>query len=344
MLLFHFQEKREFILNLKIMLSRVANHIYWLGRYLERAENYARFIDVNFNLMQDLPIDMKEQWKPLVAATGDLDLYNAHNHGFDSKKVLFFLTFDEKNPNSMLSAVRSARENARIIRENLSKETWEKCNELHYMMQEGLEKKIWKKEDPRAFYEKVKNQILLLYGIADSSLARTEGWYFRQLGQFLERADKTSRILDVKYHILLPSEEEVGTPLDFLHWMALLKSVTAFNTYRRTYGNIAPSSVVEFLVLNKYFPRSIYYCIKEAEKCLHYISGNLGEGYKNNAERSIGELRSKLEFAEVGEIIKYGLHEYLDEMQFKMNAISQHINSNFFTLRDNFSSLSMTQE
>ncbi len=326
------------------MLSRVANHIYWLGRYLERAENYARFIDVNFNLMQDLPVDMKEQWMPLVAATGDLELYNQHNDGFDSKKVLFFLAFDERNPNSILSTVRSARENARIIRENLSKETWEKSNELYYMLLEGVEKKIWKKEDPRAFFEKVKNQILLLYGIADSSLARTEGWYFRQLGQFLERADKTSRILDVKYHILLPSEDEIGTPLDFLHWMALLKSVTAFNTYRRVYGNIAPASVVEFLVMNKYFPRSIYYCIKEAESCLHHISGNSEGGFNNSAERAIGELRSKLEFGDVGEIIAYGLHEYLDELQIKINSISNCINSNYFIIRDNFSSQSTPQE
>ena len=326
------------------MLSRVANHIYWLGRYLERAENYARFIDVNFNLMQDLPIDMKEQWMPLVAATGDLPLYNTYNEDFDSKRVLFFLAFDIRNPNSMLSAVRNARENARIIRENLSKETWEKCNELHYMMQDGLEKRIWKKEDPRAFFEKVKNQILLLYGIADSSLARTETWYFRQLGQFLERADKTSRILDVKYHILLPSQDEIGTPLDFLHWMALLKSVTAFNTYRREYGNIAPANVVEFLVLNKFFPRSIYYCIKEAESCLHHISGNLAGGYLNSSERAIGELRSKLEFADVGEIISFGLHEYLDDFQIRLNSISNHINSNFFTIRDNFTTQITNQE
>ncbi len=326
------------------MLSRVANHIYWLGRYLERAENYARFIDVNFNLMQDLPLDLKEQWMPLVAATGDLEIYNLHYQGFDSQQVLYFLAFDPNNPNSMFSAVKSARENARIIRENLSKETWEKSNELYHMMQVGLEKKVWKKEDPRAFFEKVKNQILLIYGIADSSVARIEGWYFRQLGQFLERADKTSRILDVKYHILLPSEEEVGTPLDFLHWMALLKSVTAFNTYRRVYGNIAPASVVEFLVLNKYFPRSIYYCLKEAENCLHNISGNQEGGYKNSAEKEIGELRSKLEFADVKEIIAFGLHEYLDNLQIRINSISDKIDSNFFRIKDNFANQSMNQE
>jgi uncharacterized alpha-E superfamily protein len=303
---------------------------------LERAENYARFIDVNFNLMQDLPVDLKEQWQPLVAATGDLDLYLKKYQGYERHQVMFFLTFDLDNPNCMLSAVNRARENARIIRENLTKETWEKVNELYYMLQSGLEKKVWKKEDPRQFYEMVKNQILLIYGLADATVARTEGWYFRQLGQLLERADKTSRILDVKYHILLPSPIEVGSPLDFLHWMALLKSVTGFNTYRRLYGNIDPSGVVEFLVLNKYFPRSIYYCLKEAERCLHNISGNSTDGFKTSAEKAIGEMRSRLEYSDVDDIISVGLHEYLDALQLKINHISDLIDSNYFRLKDNF--------
>ncbi|MBN7815536.1 alpha-E domain-containing protein [Algoriphagus pacificus] len=318
------------------MLSRVANHIYWLGRYLERAENYARFIDVNFNLMQDLPLDLKEQWQPLIAATGDMKLYLDTHQTFSRDQVLFFLSFDEKNPNSMINTISNARENARIIRDSLSKETWEEVNELYYMIKHGAEKKMWKKEDPRLFFEKIKNQILLIYGIADNTVARVEGWFFRQLGQFLERADQTSRILDVKYHILLPSPEEVGTPLDFLHWMALLKSVTGFNSYRRLYGNIDPAGVVEFLVLNKYFPRSIYYCIREAEKCLLNISGNSAGGYQNSAEKAMGELRSKLEYAEVSEIITIGLHQYLDSLQLKIIHISDLIDNNFFRIRDNF--------
>lgn len=325
------------------MLSRVANSIYWLGRYLERAENYARFIDVNFNLMQDLPVGLKEQWRPLVAATGDLHIYESKSQDYTSEEVLYFLGFDENNPNSMFSAVRNARENARIIRENLSKETWEKTNELYHFMQAGQKKKVWKKDDPREFFSLIKNQILLIYGLADSSVARVEGWYFSRLGQYLERADKTSRILDVKYHILLPNQDQVGSPLDFLHWMALLKSVTAFNTYRRVYGNIDPSSVVEFLTLNKYFPRSIYFCIREAEKCLHKISGSDAEGYKNSAEKAIGSLKSKLEYADVEEIIDYGLHEYLDDLQIKINGISDKIDSNFFTIRDNFAQHSTPQ-
>ncbi len=317
------------------MLSRVANSMYWLGRYLERAENYARFIDVNFNLMLDLPRDVKEQWKPLIMATGDYEAYIKKYKSFDKNSSIHFLAFDYDNPNSIISSITFARENARITRENLTKETWEKINMAYHFVKKGAEKREWEKEDPRDFFESVKSQILLLYGLADSTVARTEGWYFRQLGQFLERADKTSRILDVKYHVLLPSPKEVGTPLDFLHWIALLKSVTGFNTYRRLYGNINPSGIVEFLVLNKIFPRSVFFCLKEAEICLTKISGSSGPGFRNSAEKAMGELRSNLEYRDVGDIISVGLHEYLNNLQVKLNFISDQVDVNFFKLKDN---------
>lgn len=317
------------------MLSRVANSMYWLGRYLERAENYARFIDVNFNLMLDLPHDIQEQWKPLIKATGDYDAYVEKHTTFDKNSAIYFLAFDYDNPNSLISSITFARENARITRENLTKETWEKINLAYHFVKKGAEKKIWQKADPRDFFESIKSQILLLYGLADSTVARTEGWHFRQLGQLLERADKTARILDVKYHVLLPSPKEVGTPIDFLHWIALLKSVTGFNTYRRLYGTINPSGVVEFLVLNKIFPRSVFYCLKEAESCLSKISGSTGPGFKNSAEKAMGELRSSLEYHDVSDVINRGLHEYLTHLQIKLNFISDQIDINFFKIDDN---------
>ncbi|GEO22972.1 hypothetical protein CQA01_35060 [Cyclobacterium qasimii] len=311
---------------------------------MERTENYARFINVNFNLMLDLPPDLKEQWEPLIMATGDHELYKSRNLSYNMQEVIYFLAFDQSNPNSIISSISKARENARMIRENLTKETWEKLNETYHFVNKASNEKVWKKEDPRDFFEEVKSQILLLYGLADNTVARTEGWYFRQLGQYLERADKTSRILDVKYHILLPSADEVGSPLDFLHWMALLKSVTAFNTYRRLYGNISPSGVVEFLLLNKYFPRSVFFCLKEAEQCLYKISGANGDGYTNSAEKAMGELRSKLEFDDVNDIISSGLHEYIEHLQIKINNISNKINDNYFQIKDNFASQTMGQE
>ena len=318
------------------MLSRVADSIYWLGRYLERAENYARFIDVNYNLMLDLPPGMDEQWEPLIAVTGDLSNYKNRYSQSDRKNAIYFLAFDEENPNSLLSSITKARENARVVRENLTKETWEKLNEVYLQAKQGYKAKIWKMDDPRGFFIHIKYAIQLLYGIADNSVARTEGWYFNKLGHYLERADKTSRVLDVKYHILLPSPEEVGSPLDYLHWMALLKSVSGFNTYRRAYGKIVPNGVVEFLMLDKYFPRSIFFCLTEAEECLYKISGYSGKGYSNSTEKLMGKLRSRLEYADVNEIIKDGLHEYIDELQAKINDLSNSVHDNFFLLKDNF--------
>ena len=325
------------------MLSRVADAIYWMNRYLERAENYARFINVNFNLMLDLPPDLKEQWEALIMATGDHELYKTRNQSYDMHEVIYFLAFDTSNPNSIISSISNARENARMIRENLTKESWEKLNETYLFVKKASDEKVWKQEDPRNFFEDVKSQILLLYGLAENTVARTEGWHFRQLGQCLERADKTSRILDVKYHILLPSPKEIGSPLDFLHWMALLKSVSAFNTYRRLYGNISPDGVVEFLILNKYFPRSVLFCLKEAENCLYKISGSTGGGYSNSAEKAMGELRSKLEYDDVNDIISDGLHESIEHLQIKINNISNKINDNYFQIKNNFVSQTMEQ-
>lgn len=326
------------------MLSRVANSIYWMGRYLERAENYARFMDVNFNLMLDLPSEQKEQWLPLIQTTGDYEVYISNYVGFDKSDIIHFMAFSEENPNSILSCVTKARENAREIRENIIKEIWEKLNELFHYVNDMATKSDSVQSDPIPFFTRVKEQILLINGIGFATVARTEGWHFSLLGTYLERADKTSRIVDVKYHILLPTLALVGSPIDYLHWTALLKSVSGFNTYRRLYGNLESSKVVEFLLLNKIFPRSVFHCITEAETCLRNISGNNSRGFTNLPEKSIGELRSKLEFTSVDEIIQFGLHQYIDQLQLKIIDISKKVNDTFFQLKNNFASQNAIQE
>ena len=318
------------------MLSRVASSLFWLGRYLERAENYARFVDVNFNLSLDLPPGLKEQWDPLIAATGDRKLYTSlYEQDFSRSNAIFFLAFDEQNPNSIISAVKSARENARIVRENIPRASWEVLNELHHYMQGTLKKQIWKKDNVQGCFKQISDKLQIFYGMAYSTFPRLEGWYFTKVGQYLERADKTSRILDVKYHYLLPSPDEVGSPLDFLHWAALLKSVSAFNAYRKKYGKTEPSSIVDYLVLNRYFPRSILFCLLEAETSLHEISG-AARGYSNPAEKYIGTLRSDLEFADVNDLFEAGLHEYLDRLQLRINKISNSIYEQYFQVKPNF--------
>lgn len=326
------------------MLSRVADSLFWLGRYTERAENYARFIDVNLNLSLDLPPGIKEQWNPLLQATGGIQLFTEFFGDKTTREnALFFLAFDDRNMNSIFSSVRFARENARIVRESIPRETWEVLNDLHYFVQASIEKKIWKKEDPKNCFKQIKTQLQLLNGIAIDNVPRTQGWHFSKLGQYLERADKTSRILDVKYHFLLPSVEDVGSPLDFLHWVALLKSVSGFNAYRRMYGKIEPGSIINYLVLNRYFPRSILFCLINVEDCLHEISGS-NRGYSNKAEKAIGNLRADIEFADINDIFKIGLHEYLDQLQQRLNDISDHIYDQYFKIQPNFTQEFQKQE
>ncbi|MEM7549584.1 MAG: alpha-E domain-containing protein [Bacteroidota bacterium] len=318
------------------MLSRVADSLFWLGRYTERAENYARFIDVNFNLSLDLPPGMKEQWEPLIAATGDkehfVDLFGTE---FSRENAILYMAFEERNLNSIISSVKAARENARIIRETIPRETWEVLNDLHYFVQNTKKRKIWLKDDPKECFQQIRHKLQLLNGIAYDNIPRSQGWYFSKMGQYLERADKTSRILDVKYHVLLPSVDEVGSPLDFLHWTALLKSVSGFNSYRQTYHKIVPANIVDYLVLNRYFPRSILFCLMGVENCLHEISESK-HGFSNPAEKSIGNLRSTLEFSEVEDVMDYGLHEYLDNLQLKLNEVSNKVYDQYFKIQPNF--------
>jgi len=311
------------------MLSRVAHSIYWMNRYIERAENYARFIDVNYNLSLELHPDVSEQWKPLVVTTGDWSHYESLYETADKIKVLYFLGFDVENPNSMFNSIVNARENARIIRPEITKEVWEQINALYYLVKAGREKKIWKKKDPRNFFMEIKKGCQLLYGTFDTTISRTEGWHFGKIGQLIERADKTSRVLDVKYHILLPNPAPVGSPLDIMHWTALLKSVSAYDMYRRKNGKLTPYGISEFLVLDKNFPRSILSCLMYTEISLHAITGS-GEGDLNIAEKKLGMLKSQLKYADIEGIFGQGLHEYLDDFQKKLNDVAQAIFETYF--------------
>jgi len=312
------------------MLSRVAESIYWMNRNVERAENYARFMDVNFNLSLDLPPEERQQWKPLVLDTGDWTMCESVYGAVDQGKITFFLTFDEKNPNSIYSCLINARENARAVRPEITREVWEQMNFLYYLVKNGLKKKLYQKKDPRDFFLQVKKGCQLLYGIFDATISRNEGWHFGNIGSLLERADKTSRVLDVKYHMLLPSLQSIGSPLDLIQWAALLKSVSAYDMYRKTYGKLTPSLISQFLILDKVFPRAIMRCLWQAEESLHTISGS-GEGFSNTPEKLLGKLKSQLEFAEIDDIFSTGLHEYLDNIQIQLNDVSTAISEVFFS-------------
>jgi uncharacterized alpha-E superfamily protein len=311
------------------MLSRVADAIYWTSRYVERAENVARFIDVNLNLMLDSPVEQRSGWDSLVQITGDQAWFSARYGRSTPEFVTQFLTFDREYPNSILASVIKARENARTVRDIISREMWQELNEFYLMVVQAVRPGA-SPDELGEFYGRVKLAGILLEGITNATLSRGEAWHFSNLGRMLERADKTSRILDVKYFMLLPAGNGIGTTIDQLGWNALLNSASALQMYRQHHHVTSPANVAGFLMLDPDFPRSIRYCVREAQESLHAITGSPIGTHKSEAERLLGQLRAKLDYAEVEGIMRGGLHEYVDELQSTLNAIGEAIRNRFF--------------
>lgn len=320
------------------MLGRVANTIYWMNRYLERAENYARFMDVNFNLSLELPPSHKQQWQPLVQITGDWDLYQESYETTEKSKVIYFLTFDVNNPNSIYNCILKARENARAVRTEITKEVWEQINALYFLVKDALVKKRHTDKNLRGFFTQIKNGCQLVYGMYDATMSRNDGWHFGKLGQMLERADKTSRVLDTKYHLLLASPRLVGSAFDLIEWAALLKSVSAYDMYRKKFGKLTSPGIAEFLILDTEFPRSIMACLVIAESSLMTLSGS-SAGFSNKAQKKLGALKSQLEYSDINDIVIGGMHEFLDDTQVKLNEISVAIYQSFFDVEGSLRSL-----
>ncbi len=315
----------------EVLLSRVADSVYWLGRYIERAENVVRFIDVNHKLMLDLPLDYGDQWQPIIDTTGDHAAFAERYSLASRENVVQFLAFDTSNPNSILSCVAAARENARTVRETISSEMWEMVNSLYHKVtaqsREGLPESL-----PQ-FCHDIRMACHLFQGITHGTMSHNEAWHFIRLGSSLERADKTTRILDVKYFILLPSVSDVGTPYDDIQWSAVLRSVSGFEMYRKRYGRIAPDRIVRFLVLDGEFPRAVRYCIGVANASLHAITGARLDAFSCSAEQRLGLLRSELDYAQLETVFQCGLHEFMDNLQSKMNTIDECIFNDFFAQR-----------
>jgi len=302
-----------------------------MSRYIERAENVSRFVDVNIQLMLGAASESEEQWRPLVDTSGDSAAFFERYREVTRENVIHFLTFDKENPNSIISCVMNARENARTVRDTISSEMWEQVNKLYLMMLAGPST-TFRDSTHNLFYE-LKMGSHLFQGITDSTMSHNEAWHFIHMARMVERADKTTRILDVKYFLLLPTVDDVGSPIDDIQWSAVLKSVSGFEMYRKRYGRIQPKRIVEFLLLDSDFPRSVRHCLVAASHSLHTITGTPLGNFTNRAEQRLGQLRAELNYTSVADIIAAGLHEFVDGFQTRLNHVDESFMNTFFAMR-----------
>jgi uncharacterized alpha-E superfamily protein len=311
------------------MLSRVASSIYWMQRYVERAENVTRFVLVNYYLSLDMPGWVGAQWEPLVLTTGDQDVFKEMYGDATEQNVLKFLLLDPDYGNSVLSCLRAAKENARSVQEAITSEVYESINEIVRKVSRYPSKNLNMEELEDLLLE-IRSFSHYLDGCMNSTFNHDEAWHFRNLGAYLERADKTTRILDVKYYYLYPSVDDVNAPLDNIPWFSLLNSTSALEMYMRRHGVIRREKVIGFLLLDSTFARSVSYCLMHALSALQKIQGGSQVRYTTETEKLLGALHSEMRYQDTQNIIDFGMHEYLDFLQFSLNNIGAAIKKDFF--------------
>lgn len=308
------------------MISRVAEHCWWMARYLERAENTARTLEVNDTLLLDFAVPVEQQWRPLLTISGIHDLPGEA----DGETVQYYLTWEASNPSSIVSSLAAARENARIIREVISADMWERINFYHLWMQSPDARDLYQRGRTE-FYCRIKRINQLVHGIAEGTMAHGEPWEFYLLGKYLERACQTARILDVKYHILLPTPEHVGTPVDNAHWMAILTSCSGYEPFhKRRPGGDLGISVADFLVLDPKFPRSVRYCLSRCQRAAHAISGRPPAHPGNDFEHALDSLVRWLNLVKIDDFVRAGLHEELTRVIDRIHELGAMIHLTYF--------------
>lgn len=313
------------------MLSRTADHLFWMSRYTERAENTARLLDVNYQtslLPQSAGVD-QVGWEGLLRISELMQHYQ-HQHGdISAKNVLHFMVRDESNPSSIVSCLKAARENARAVRGVLTTELWETQNQTWLELQRLLKGNSFEK-DPSEFFEWVKFRSHLSRGVAIGTMLQDEAFHFYRMGTFLERADNTARLIDVKFQAVesdfYGAASEADQELDFYHWSAILRSVSGFEVYRKVYrAVITPERVAELLILRPDMPRSLLACMNEVVNNLKAVSNDTSA----DTERYAGKLRAELQFGRIDEILANGLHAFLTQFLDRVNMLGARISRNF---------------
>ncbi len=303
------------------MLRRVASHLFWTARYLERAEWRARLVDVNYHLLIESPPHGTEPWAPLLAITGEREAFADNYAGADEKSVLEFFSFDDRNPSSIRSCIHFARDNARALRNRISSELWLELNTLYLDTLEWSSARL-ASAGVYDFFAELRARFYRVAGVIHNTLPRDLSYDFLALGMMLERVENVSRLLDVKYHFLLPRAEGVGGPVDLLQWAAVLRSASALEAYRRSYGNaIRIDRVVEILLFDSGFPRSGRFCLERLQTSLRRIAAGVIESRPAAGRLATQGLEALMTNVSAAGVLSSGLHNYLLEIQEHCAAI-----------------------
>lgn len=307
------------------MLSRTADHLFWMSRYIERAENLARLLDVTWQMSMVPQSEelVNQSWMGIIALNSLEEIYAAKYSTVSGDNVLKFMVSDPDNLSSIYSCLRLARENAHAVRGTLTTEMWETLNATWLEAKERSFEQI-QAAGISDYFEWVKMRSSLSRGTTLGTLLQDEAYNFIRLGTLLERADNTARILDVKYHVLRPHEDEGAT--DFYEWGALLRSVSAFEVYRKVYRDvITPDRVAELLILNKDMPRSLHFCLNGVIKILDLVAN----GHSGETARQAGLLHAQLHYGRIEDILQQGLHDWLTDFMDRIYLIGNGISKDF---------------
>ena len=313
------------------MLSRTADHLFWMSRYTERAENTARMLDVNYqtSLLPQSAAVARVGWQGLLSISELLPAYNAKYGDIVPRDVMEFMVKDEENPSSIISCLRAARENARAVRGSLTTEAWETQNqtwlEARRMLRDGEFER-----DPAQFFDWVKFRSHLSRGVTQGTMLQDEAYHFLRLGTFLERADNTARLVDVKFHALetdfYGAASEKDQEYDFYHWSSILRSVSAFEIYRKVYRDvIKPERVADLLILRADMPRSLHASLVEVVRNLAQVSNDQSA----ETQRRAGKLLADLQYGRIDEILATGLHAFLTQFLDRVNELGMRISRDF---------------
>lgn len=316
------------------LLSRVAESLFWMGRYVERAENTARLLDVTYHgRLEPGTIELAgaiNTWEALITTLGLGDLYHELYAEVTEQGVIDFLTVSRGNSSSIVSSLVAARENARGCRDQLSSETWVAINRLHHATA-GRNLHLIMADGLYDFCDSIRQGAQTFHGTAENTSLHDEGWHWMRCGVLIERADMVTRIVDSKYHLLMTSLDEVGGPLDRYQWGAVLRSVSGYEAFRRTHaGGMDATAVVGFLLLDREFPRSLRACVDALRSVLDKATEGAEPRLRNPAMREVTALQNRLQFETEETVIGSGLHQVLAETQQTMARVSQAVSEAFF--------------